>query len=138
MKDIERFNAKTEPCGDCLRWTGRIQPNGYGQFRLNGKTQYAHRASYALFNGELAKGDVVMHSCDNRWCVNPKHLTIGTQADNLKDMAIKGRHHKVTIPNESIETIRNDPRSSYKIAEEWGVSPSTIQKIKRNINRRYV
>lgn len=37
MTDIERFNAKTEPCGDCLRWTGRIQPNGYGQFRLNGK-----------------------------------------------------------------------------------------------------
>lgn len=138
MTDIERFNAKTEPCGDCLRWTGRIQPNGYGQFRLNGKTHYAHRASYILFNGELSKGDVVMHSCDNRWCVNPAHLSVGTQRDNLIDMTIKGRHANITIPNDKIEDIRNDTRSSYVIAREWGVHPTTIQKIKRNINRRYV
>lgn len=58
MRDIERFNAKTEPCGDCLRWTGRIQPNGYGQFRLEGKTQYAHRAAYKLFIGELDNKDI--------------------------------------------------------------------------------
>lgn len=138
MTDIERFNAKTEPCGDCLRWTGRIQPNGYGQFRLNGKTQYAHRASYILFNGALSKCDVVMHSCDNRWCVNPAHLSVGTQRDNLIDMTVKGRHAGITIPNDKIEEIRNDSRSSYAIAREWGVHPTTIQKIKRNINRRYV
>ena len=138
MKDSDRFNAKTEPCGECIRWTGRIQPNGYGQFRLNGKTQYAHRAAYTLFNGEIPEGCVVMHSCDNRWCVNPRHLTLGTQADNLIDMTRKGRHSKIVIPNDRIEGIRNDTRSSYVIAREWGVNPSTIQKIKSGKNRRFV
>ena len=138
MKDSDRFNAKTEPCGECIRWTGRIQPNGYGQFRLNGKTQYAHRAAYTLFNGEIPEGCVVMHSCDNRWCVNPRHLTLGTQADNLIDMTRKGRHSKTVIPNYRIEGIRNDTRSSYVIAREWGVNPSTIQKIKSGKNRRFV
>lgn len=138
MKDSDRFNAKTEPCGECIRWTGRIQPNGYGQFRLNGKTQYAHRAAYTLFNGEIPEGCVVMHSCDNRWCVNPRHLTLGTQADNLIDMTRKGRHSKTVIPNDRIEGIRNDTRSSYVIAREWGVNPSTIQKIKSGKNRRFV
>lgn len=138
MKDADRFNAKTEPCGECIRWTGRIQPNGYGQFRLNGKTQYAHRAAYTLFNGEIPEGYVVMHSCDNRWCVNPRHLTLGTQADNLIDMTRKGRHSKTVIPNDHIEVIRNDTRSSYVIAREWGVNPSTIQKIKSGKNRRFV
>ena len=138
MKDSDRFNAKTEPCGECIRWTGRIQPNGYGQFRLNGKTQYAHGAAYTLFNGEIPEGCVVMHSCDNRWCVNPRHLTLGTQADNLIDMTRKGRHSKTVIPNDRIEGIRNDTRSSYMIAREWGVNPSTIQKIKSGKNRRFV
>lgn len=138
MKDADRFNAKTEPCGECIRWTGRIQPNGYGQFRLNGKTQYAHRAAYTLFNGEIPEGYVVMHSCDNRWCVNPRHLTLGTQADNLIDMTRKGRHSKTVIPNDHIEVIRNDTRSSYVIAREWGANPSTIQKIKSGKNRRFV
>ena len=138
MKDSDRFNAKTEPCGECIRWTGRIQPNGYGQFRLNGKTQYAHRAAYTLFNGEIPEGCVVMHSCDSRWCVNPSHLTLGTQADNLIDMTRKGRHSKIVIPNDRIEGIRNDTRSSYVIAREWGVNPSTIQKIKSGKNRRFV
>lgn len=138
MKDADRFNSKTEPCGECIRWTGRIQPNGYGQFRLNGKTQYAHRAAYTLFNGEIPEGYVVMHSCDNRWCVNPRHLTLGTQADNLIDMTRKGRHSKTVIPNDHIEGIRNDTRSSYVIAREWGVNPSTIQKIKSGKSRRFV
>jgi hypothetical protein len=70
--------------------------------------------------------------------VNPEHLTKGTQADNLKDMAIKGRHHAIKIPNDAIEGIRKDPRPSAVIAAEWGVHRTTIQKIKRNINRRFV
>lgn len=137
MDDIERFNNKTEPDGDCLRWTGRIQPNGYGQFRLHGKTQYAHRASYILFNGELTKGDVVLHSCDNRWCVNPAHLTKGTQADNLKDMAIKGRGSR-KITNEQVEMIRTDPRSGRELARALGVDASTINYIRNGRLRRYI
>lgn len=137
MNDIERFNNKTEPCGDCLRWTGSIQPNGYGRFRLHGKPVYAHRASYILFNGELNNSDVVLHSCANRWCVNPAHLTKGTQAGNLRDMAIKGRGAR-KITNEQVDMIRTDPRSGRELARALNVAASTIHYIRHGKLRKYI
>ena len=138
MKTLERLLAKTVRSGDCLLFTGCINKNGYGSFRFNGKTANVHKVSYILHHGDIPDGLVVMHSCDNRNCVEPTHLTLGTQSDNLRDMARKGRHHAIKIPNDAIEGIRKDPRSATVIAAEWGVHPTTIHKIKRNINRRFV
>lgn len=71
----------------------RVKNNlGYGQFGVGGKTQKAHRVSYSYFVGDVPKERLVLHSCDNRSCVNPNHLRIGTQKDNMDDMVIRKRH----------------------------------------------
>lgn len=138
MDDVLRFSKNVQPAGECLRWLGRIQPNGYGQFRLEGKAQYAHRASYKLFKGDISASEVILHTCDNRWCVNPAHLVKGTQAENLIDMARKGRSGLLKLTNDEVINIRQDHRKTRDIAEQYNVSMSTIQKIRKGTLRRYI
>ena len=91
---IARFYSRIRktPSG-CWEWTGSLMPNGYGQFRGFGQ-QYAHRVSYVIHHGPLMTNACVMHKCDNRPCVNPSHLSMGTLDDNNQDMFRKGRGKK--------------------------------------------
>lgn len=88
-------NSMPEPNSGCWLWTGSYIRK-YGQLtcvRLFGPIpQYAHRASWVAFKGPIPDGLCVCHKCDTRGCVNPDHLWIGTQTDNLRDMRAKGRH----------------------------------------------
>lgn len=78
---------------DCIEWQNRVK-GVYGQFGYNYKKYYAHRVAWEIHNNaEIPKGKVVMHTCDNPSCVNPDHLRLGTQADNVKDMIDKGREN---------------------------------------------
>ena len=79
------------PDGECWEWKGALSKSGYGQTRINGAQIRAHRYAYAAFNGPIPEGLFVMHSCDNRKCVNPAHLSTGTHTDNMRDCAAKGR-----------------------------------------------
>lgn len=91
---VKRFYQFCEknPNNDCVEWNGEIIHNGYGRFSVNCKKTLAHRFSYELNNGKIPYGMLICHSCDNRKCVNPKHLFIGTTEQNIKDMLIKKRH----------------------------------------------
>lgn len=89
--DILKYYNVNEKTG-CWNWTKSIGNNGYGRISINNKRQLAHRLSFKLHNGYLPNEMHVCHSCDNRKCINPKHLWLGTDKDNLRDMVKKGRN----------------------------------------------
>lgn len=145
MKTIkERFESKFKKLGigDCWEWQKRISPFGYGQFSINaGDTRQAHRLSYELYIGKIPKGLCVLHKCDNRKCVNSRHLFLGTQQDNIRDMIRKGRDKKANSENnggakltwkevDKIRKIRKEKGIYYKdLAKMFNVHYATIKRI---------
>lgn len=91
MKVIDRFYSKVNKTNGCWIWVGCLSSKGYGKFYLDGKQTGAHRASYFLHNGEFDESKFVCHTCDNPSCVNPDHLFLGTNSDNMIDCSKKGR-----------------------------------------------
>jgi len=89
---IERFWSKVDVRGrdECWEWQASGS-KGYGRLMMDGVTWGAHRLAFTLVKGRIPDGMCVLHSCDNPPCCNPAHLFIGTHADNMRDMAKKGR-----------------------------------------------
>jgi len=154
----ERFNErfKVNPESGCWEWTGLKNAKGYGRIggEINGERVapkgtllLAHRVSWlihkgAIPDGEGAHGTVVMHKCDNPSCVNPEHLMLGSQTDNVRDMHAKGRrpactpsgaeHWNAAIKDPAaIELIRSTKRNTKALAEQFGVHICTIKRIRR-------
>jgi len=93
-----RFFEKVEKTDGCWLWTGALNVGGYGSFGFGDKRLGAHRFSYEIHKGEIPEGLFVCHSCDVRRCVNPDHLWLGNNAENMKDMYDKGRRPRVDNP----------------------------------------
>lgn len=85
---IERFWDKADITNkeSCWDWNNHILPSGYGQFRVGNKKYRAHRVSWNILNGPIPKGMMILHNCDNKRCVNPYHLKLGTHCDNMVDV----------------------------------------------------
>lgn len=141
----ERFEKKIGDMTDCWEWIGTKSATGYGQFFMQGKLEQAHRASWKIYNGKIPKGKCVCHGCDNRLCVNPYHLWLGTQADNVKDMMEKGRGIKASSENNGgvklswaeVDAIRNlypQMKSHRKLAKQFRISRRQISRIVRNLS----
>ena len=86
-----RLLAKSAVVGECLEWTARCNAGGYGAFSIFTRPTGAHKAAYRLFNGPIPAGMQVLHKCDNRKCILPDHLFLGTISDNMRDKFLKGR-----------------------------------------------
>lgn len=121
---------------ECWDWTGGTA-RGYGAFSGANREQIrAHRYSYTLHYGDIPGGMCVLHKCDNRLCVNPSHLFLGTLADNNHDAQRKGRsakgetHGKSKLTVITVLSIREDSRLLRIIAKEHGVREGQISRIK--------
>ena len=135
---MTRFKSKfiEKSRSDCWLWTASTLPSEYGQFGVDGKVKKAHRVSWELHKGPIPEGLCVCHKCDVPSCVNPNHLFLGTNAENSRDMAKKGRaprgersgHAKVT--EDQVRAIRADTRLQREIAPDYGLSQATISQIK--------
>jgi hypothetical protein len=114
MTRLEMFESKVYYSLDgCHYWLASINKKGYGNFRINKSRSMgkAHRASYVLYKGEIPKGMQVLHRCDNPSCVNPNHLFLGTNSDNVADKVAKNRQHRPIgnlNPNSKAYRANND------------------------------
>lgn len=140
---LARFWAKVDKRGDdeCWPWLGCRNKLGYGSFGIHSRrTMLAHRVAYEISNGKIPPGVLVCHKCDNPYCVNPKHLFAGSNADNVADCISKGRKPSqpgATNPNAKLSSDQiNEIRKLYvdgckiiPLAKQFGVSKSQIWNI---------
>lgn len=148
----ERFHQRYEfdLFGGCWLWTGAMpERTGYGTIEHNGQSLGAHRLSYELHLGEIPPGMQVCHRCDVRACVNPAHLFLGTNSDNMRDMQRKGRgnnlvgedHAKAKIAERDIPKILARlliGQSCAEIAADYGVTDCAINAIRRGKSWNHV
>ena len=147
MEILDRFEAKwvPEPNTGCWLWTATTN-DFHGAFWMNGRQQKAHRVAYELYKEPIPKGKQVNHLCSQRTCVNPEHLYIGTQTDNMQDRLRSGGYSSLPrgedrpdckLTDADVRAIRSSTNSNISLAKMYSVSDSLISMIKTGKRRLY-
>lgn len=136
VADIFLLHTEVGHASGCWIWHGSTVSNGYGTLSV-GRTKLAHRYAYETFVGPIGQGLDCCHKCDNRKCVNPWHLFLGTRRDNMRDCVAKNRQAKGEYSGRSkltqrqIDEIRGIDGLMFKdIAKIYSVDRSSISRIK--------
>lgn len=134
----------------CWEWQGSLCSGGYGTLWYKEKTCGTHRVSYEIFKGIIENGQCVCHSCDNRKCINPDHLWLGTYKENIQDAVNKGRMEKgvekskkmyTKLNIDLVKTIKemlNDGYKTFEISKILNLSYDIIYDIKREKTWKHV
>jgi hypothetical protein len=144
MKPKEYFITRciVDPTTGCWNWTLSTYGNGYGQARHQGTGYLAHRLAYETWYGPIPDGLLVRHTCDNKLCLNPEHLLLGTHEDNSADKLARNRntrdHFKLT--EEQVRAIKTmyPQESQSQIADKFGVTRMAIASIIHGRTWRHV
>lgn len=131
---------------DCWIWTGKRDGYGYGRIKIRGKQRQVHRIMFQLIEGPIDEREILCHSCDNRACVNPKHLRIGTHKDNATDRESRNRgvrvqgsdHPWAKLTEKKVLKIRASKVDPAKLATHYGVSVETIINIQQGKSWKHV
>lgn len=139
---LERYEIDPRDPEGCWLWTRSKDRHGYGHFHFNGRIRMVHRVVYHLVFGVDPVGLVVMHKCDQRACINPRHLVLGTQLDNIADRVAKGRNgaaygeraSTAKLTYETVKQLREDRRNGAglsRLAKKFGISKTQASRIVR-------
>jgi len=151
----ERFWMRVRKSLGCWEWSGGLYGNKYGRFWVPRpavpRSRLAHRVSWELEYGSIPRGMLVLHHCDNRKCVRPSHLFLGTYQDNVDDMDAKGRGRRGRFPGESnrrstlttsqVVEIRRRFSSGERqadIAKDMGITQSHVSQLGRGLVWKHV
>jgi len=145
--EIERrYWSKVDRSGECWEWLASKNHKGYGQFHINRHPYRAHRIAIFVDGSDIPSGMMVCHSCDNPGCVNPDHLFLGVDLDNVRDMHEKGRarvafgesHCRAKITENDVRFIRSSGLSNKDLSNMFGVTTQAIGKIKHRKRWKHV
>ena len=132
---IEKNTIRLPESG-CWIWLGTITNHGYGRVCAGKKPFYAHRVSYEQKYGSIPNGMMALHHCDVRCCVNPDHIFVGTQQNNMTDKVHKNRqakgisHGNAKLTEDQAREIKFSSEASIKLAAKFNYSASMIREIK--------
>jgi HNH endonuclease len=143
---VPEFEQRIQKTANCWHWLGSLDSGGYGQIWLDNTSNKAHRVAYTLYKGVFKDHLLVRHTCDNRVCVNPSHLILGTHKDNSQDAVARGRQTQIFGSANGNAKLTYEARKiayaqcmlgipAAHTAKQLGVHKSTISRLYRNIKQ---